>query len=369
MTQKVPFFGVQREYEAHAADYVRLFQAAMATGQALQGPPVVELEQRLASLAGRKHAIAVNSCTDALYFSLFAAGVRPGDSVLVTDFSFVASASSIARCGATPVFVDIGDDYNMDFADAARRVRKNTKALVLVHLYGQMIEPARAERFCKEHGLALVEDAAQAIGAERDGRRAGSLGIASCLSFDPTKPISSIGSGGCVLTDDGGVAQAARRLRYHGKNDKGEFQELGFNSQLSTVAASLINFKLERLPVWTERRRALAHAMNDRLAGLPLRVPREAQPGSHIYHKYVIAAPDRDRLKESLAAAGIETLIHYAAPLHRQPLFAASATDDGDYARSLQCSKEVLSLPIHPFLSDEEVERITAAVRRHYGRS
>jgi dTDP-4-amino-4,6-dideoxygalactose transaminase len=359
----IPFFGIAREFAVHRHEIMTRIEDALATGQALQGEPVFEFETRMATLGGRKHGMAVNSCTDALFFALKAAGVQPGDEVLVTDFTFVASASCIARLGAIPVFVDVDDTYNMDLEKAAALITPKTKVMVFVHLYGQMMDPDRLETFARQHDLILVEDAAQAIGAMFNGRPAGSLGLVSCVSFDPTKPVSAPGSGGIVLTDDPGIAARVRLLRYHGKAPTGEFVEIGYNSQMPTLTAAVLNFKLDHNAEWLDRRREIAAYYIDRLSELGLVVPVE-QPGSlHIYHKFVVRTSKRDTLMSDLTQHNIQVRIHYSKPLHQQPCFSQTNYPDDWYPKSLSFSQTVLSLPIHPFLSDAEVEAVVGAIR------
>jgi len=236
---RIPFFGTTREFLAHRAPIMERIERSLETGRMLQGEAVPDLERRVATQVGRRYAVAVNSCTDGLFFALRASGLEPGDEVLVPNLSFVATASSVVRASAVPVFVDVDDSYNLSLDAARERVTPRTRAIVFVHLYGQMGDARRIETFARDHGLILIEDAAQAFGASFAGRNAGSLGSASCLSFDPTKPISAVGSGGMVLTDDGEIAARVRRLRYHGRGPDGDFVELGFNSQMSTLVAAV----------------------------------------------------------------------------------------------------------------------------------
>jgi len=364
--ESIPFFGVAREFAAYRHEILARIEDVLSSGQVLQGKPIADFENRVASLIDRKHAIAVGSCTDALYFALLAAGIRPGDEVLVTDFSFIASASCIARLGAVPVFVDVDNTYNMDLEKAAALVTKKTRAMVFVHLYGQMSDPVKIETFAQEHGLILVEDAAQAIGAGFNGRPAGSLGLLSCFSFDPTKPISAPGSGGMVLTDDDVMADRVRRLRYHGKAGDGRFVEIGYNSQMPTLTAAVLDFKLEHNAEWLARRRAIAQYYIDCLSDLELVLPVEQVGAVHIYHKFVVRSTRRDELRARLAESGIQTMIHYPQPLHRQPCFAQWSYDDRYYPMSLAYASTVLSLPIHPFLTDAEVEAVVDAIKAFY---
>jgi len=362
---KIPLFSAGREFTAHRDAILARIEAVLATGEVVGGKAVTALEARLAALAGRRHAVAVNSGTDALHYALTAAGVGPGDEVLVTDFSFVSSASAIALAGARPVFVDVDGSYNMDLEAAARQVTSRTRAVVVVHLYGQMSDPARWEAFARAHNLILIEDAAQAIGASFAGRAAGSLGLVSGFSFNSTKTVSAPGGGGAVLTDDDAIADRTRRLRYHGKAPDGLFAELGHNSLMPTLTAAVLDFKLDHDAAWLARRREIAAHYRERWADRDaLVLPRETPGAVHIYHKFVVAGPRRDALAAHLAASGIEAKVHYARPLHREPVFNGRGQhDDRLYPNALHFAATVLTVPSHAMLSDAEVETITDAVR------
>lgn len=365
----IPFFGVAREFAEHRDAMMRVVEDVLATGRVLQGPSVSAFETQVATLVGRKHGVAVGSATDALFFALRAANVGPGDEVLVTDFSFVASAQCITRLGARPIFCDIDEHYNLDLERAEARIGPRTKALVFVHLYGQMSNPADIEGFAKAHDLTLIEDAAQALGARWKDRAAGSLGEYSCISFDPTKVIGAPGSGGIVLVDSDQEADQLRRMRYHGKDSRGRFVEQGFNSQMPSVTAALLEYKLGMNDVWAEKRAAIAGTYNEGIGALnaefTLPVPREQ--ARHIYHKYVLRHPERDALRAHLTSDGIASAIHYAVPLHQHPCFQDQ--DSVSNQRAETFARTVLSLPIHPFLSAEEANRVVESIGRFAARS
>jgi dTDP-4-amino-4,6-dideoxygalactose transaminase len=356
---QVPFFGVEREFAALRSEMMERIGGVLASGQVLQGPEVAALEERVAGLTGRRHAVAVNSCTDALFFALQAAGVGEGDEVLVPDFSFVASASAILRAGATPVFVDIGNDFNLDLERAAELVTSRTRALVFVHLFGLMSDPQLIEGFGMAHGLRVIEDAAQSFGARFGGRAAGSVGLVSCFSFDPTKPISAPGSGGMVLTDREEVADKVRRARYHGKTAGGLFSELGYNSQMPTTTAAVLSLKIDHEPGFTARRREVAARYTAALTSREVLAPPDRDEALHIYHKYVVRTAHRDQLQRRMSEAGVATMIHYPHPLSSHPMFGPAAREN---PRAATACDQVLSLPIHPFLADEEVERVVGVL-------
>ena len=362
---RVPFYGVAREYAVHRHEILQCIDEVLATGSVLQGEAIKSFEERIARSLERRYAVAVGSCTDALYFALLSLGIGPGDEVLVTNFSFVASASAILRVGALPVFLDVDETYNIDLDRAETRITSRTRAMVFVHLFGLMSAPTMVEQFACNHNLKVVEDAAQAHGAAYDGQHNGK-GSISCISFDPTKVISAPGTGGVVLTDDLAVSDAVCRLRYHGAKS-GQFEGLGYNSQMSTLVAAVLNFKLGRHDAWLARRRQIASYYIEELQGLPVVLPCAEPPATHAYHKFVIRSPKRDDLRVFLQQRGIETKIHYPLLLSSQPLFAHLEVRDQDFPNALEFSKTVLSIPVHPFLEDQEVERVVGSVRTFYG--
>lgn len=357
----IEFFGCVGDYEELSTEIIDRTVTVLASGQVLQGPSVSAVETRIAALTGRKHGVAVGSGTDALFFALLGAGIGPGDQVLVPAISFVASASAVARTGAEPVFVDIGPDIGVDLDAAERLVTGATRALLHVQLFGGMNDPVPMERFAARHGVVLIEDFAQSLGATFAGRPAGSLGVASATSFDPTKVIGAPGSGGALVTDDPEIAARARRLRLHGKHGN-QFVELGFNSQLPSLTAAIVDLKLDHHATWTRRRAAIADRYKAGLAGLPLTLPPVAPQVAHVWHKFVILTEKRDALAAALALQDIPTRIHYSQPLNREPLFGSDPSTD-ELPNANNYCRRTLSLPIHSHLSADEVDRVIAAVR------
>jgi dTDP-4-amino-4,6-dideoxygalactose transaminase len=357
----IPYFALDREFDSLREMILGRVEEVFRSGQLLQGPWIVELEARLAALAGRRHAVTLNSCTDALYFAFLALAVGPGDEVLVPDFSFAATASSVLRTGATPVYVDIGESYELDLDHAETLVSDRTKALVYVDLYGRVGDAAALERFAAAHGIALVEDAAQTLGAVRDGRRAGSVGAVSCFSFDPTKVVSAPGSGGALLNDDDDIAWSARTLRQHGKSPRGVFERIGQNAQMSSIVAAVLSVKLDREEQWLRARQATATAYADTLASLDATAPDRPVDREHVFHKYVIRVGERDAVREALERSGVATLVHYPTTLSALP-FAAAAPKRGGGVRAARFANEVLSLPIHAHLREDEVEQVCRAL-------
>jgi dTDP-4-amino-4,6-dideoxygalactose transaminase len=367
--EQIPFFGVEREYRAHRAEYLSAIEDVLETGQVLQGPAVTALEEKLVGLTGRKHAVAVNSCTDALFFALKAAGVGPGDEVLVPDFTFLASATGILRSGATPVFIDVReDDLLMDLNVAETLVTNATKAIIFVGLFGLVHSIQTVQRFVEQHDLALIEDAAQSFGAEVGDVTAGSIGWSSCLSFDPTKVISAPGSGGAYLTDDDEAAGMVRAMRYHGRMPSGSHEILGYNSQMPSITAAMLSVKLDHNPVWTHRRQEIAGSYVEAFQHIPeIDVISPKQGGAHVFHKFVMRAATRDDLKQHLTANNVQSRIHYETPLHGEPVFASSIPAGAQFPVADRASEEVISLPIHPFLTDDEVDSVIRRVQEFYG--
>jgi dTDP-4-amino-4,6-dideoxygalactose transaminase len=357
----IPYFALDREFQALRDPILTRVEEVFASGQLLQGPWIAELEASLAAMAGRKHAVALNSCTDALYFAFAALGVGPGDEVLVPDFSFAATASSVLRTGAVPVYVDIREGYELDLDHAAALLSERTKALVYVDLYGRMGDADALERFAGEHGLLLVEDAAQTLGAVRDGRAAGSAGVVSCFSFDPTKVVSAPGSGGALLTDDDEIAWTVRTLKGHGKSPAGTFDRVGQNAQMSSIVAAVLLVKLDHEEEWLRARQRIAAAYTDALADREAVAPERPAGREHVFHKYVVRVPDRDAVQSALRERGVATLVHYSTTLSALP-FAAASPKRGGGERAARFANEVLSLPVHPHLRDDEVEQVCAAL-------
>ena len=358
----VPFFALDREFEALREPLLERVEEVLASGQLLQGPWTRGLEEELARRAGRRHAVVVNSCTDALYFALVALGIGAGDEVLVPDFSFAATASSVLRTGAAPVYADVDDDYELDLAHAAELVSERTRALVFVDLFGRMGDWGAIEAFAAEHGLLLVEDAAQSLGGVRDGRAAGSAGAVSCFSFDPTKVVSAPGSGGALLTDDDEIARTTRTLSRHGKSPDGGFELVGQNAQMSEIVAAVLAVKLEHEEEWLRARQRTAAAYTEALEPLAAVAPAPARDREHVFHKYVLRVDERDRVRHELQEQGVATLVHYAQPLSALPFAAAAPHRGGGGPRVTGFSREVLSLPVHAHLREDEVERVCAAL-------
>jgi len=353
----IPFFGLDREYEKNKDTYSKVIQKVFSHGKVLQGEEVQFFEKIIAEKSQRKYAIAVNSCTDALFFALKASGVKRGDEVLVTDFSFIASASCIKRLSAVPVFVDIKSDYHMDLSKAQKFISEKTKAIICVHLFGDMVCPDEIENFAHKNKLILIEDAAQSFGASYGDRKAGSIGLISCFSFDPTKTIGAPGSGGMILTDNFEICQTVKQLRYHGRDQNNKYSIIGYNSQMSSLVAAILTCKLQYSEEWFAKRNKIANFYIENIDRKKYELPKLKKMITHSFHKFVIQSEKRNFVIRKLEENDIQSLIHYPTPLHSHQCFHPRvALYENNGVNSL--TKKVLSLPIHPYLTDLEIEKI-----------
>lgn len=352
----IPFFGCDREYMADQWEYLRITNEVLSTGRWLQGRSVQQLEEAFEAKFSRQ-CVAVNSCTDALFFALKALGVGPGDEVLVPAFSFLASATCVLRVGATPILVDVDRDTGlMDFTNISNFVSDKTKALIIVHLYGNMISYDDTKWFQEIYpSIPIVEDAAQALGSHiitDDGLQffAGSLGDIACFSFDPTKTIPAPGSGGVLLVKDEKLWEKLRKLRYHGRK-----MELGYNSQMSSLTAAFLQFKLSKQRVWDSRRRYIAKRYRSEIDAEFM----ELTPGcTSNYHKFVIKVPLRAKFVTDMYEQGVEVKVHYSQSLDQLPMF------EGVCPNANYLAEHVVSLPIHPYLTNEEVGQVIKATNQ-----
>jgi len=358
----IPFLDLARQHAALRAELMDAAGRVLDSARFILGPEGEALEQDLAKHVGVAHAIGVASGTDALRLALAAVGVGPGDEVITTAFSFVASASTIVMAGATPVFVDIDPaTFALEAEGVARAITPRTRAIVPVHLYGHAAAIDRIAELGRTHGVAVIEDAAQAIGATYAGRPLGAWGDAACLSFYPTKNLGACGDAGMILTNRSDLAERLRRLRHHGDGGRYRHLELGYSSRLDDLQAALLRVKLGRLEAWTAARRRIAARYHDALAGLPLTLPIEREPARHVYHLYTIRHRQRDALAKALVQLGVGTAVHYPIAVPGQPMFGLPA--ERQWPEAARASREVLSLPCYAELTDDEVNQATRAVR------
>lgn len=359
----IPFIDLTRQHAALRDELLAALARVLDSSQFVLGGEGRALEAELAAACGVRHAVGVASGTDALRLSLTALGVRPGDEVLTPAFSFVASGSTIVMAGAVPVFVDIDPEtYTLDVAAAERALTPRTRAIVPVHLYGHPASMDRVATFARRHGLAVLEDAAQSVGAAWAGRPVGAWGDAACLSFYPTKNLGACGDAGMILTDRDDLDERLRRLRHHGDGGRYRHVELGYCSRLDELQAALLRVKLRYLEDWTERRRRHAARYRERFAGLPLGLPVERPQARHVYHLFTVRHAQRDALAKALADLGVGTAVHYPIPVPGQPMFGGGG--ERQFPEAWRASREVLSIPCWAELTDDEVETVAAAVRQ-----
>jgi dTDP-4-amino-4,6-dideoxygalactose transaminase len=356
---RVPLIDLAAQYSALKEEVDAAVQRVLESGRYVLGPEVEALEKEMAAKHGRAHAVGVSSGSDALLLSLWSLGIGPGDEVITTTFTFFATAGAIVRLGARPVFVDIDPTtLQLDLNAARRAITPQTRAIVVVPLFGRPL-PLDVLADTK---VPIVIDGAQAVGCPHLGAPA----MATTLSFFPTKNLGAIGDGGMILVDDAGLADQLRTMRQHGSRPKYVHHQLGGNFRLDALQAAIVGAKLPFLDRWTEMRRAHAARYRERLADTPLILPRD-QPG-HAYHHFVVRSPERNPLREHLAAREIDTEIYYPLPMHLQPVFAHFGYSAGALPAAEHAAQEVLALPIHPDLSEAQLDHVIAAIRAFFAR-
>lgn len=373
----VPLLDLKAQYESVKPEIDAAIAEVLESQRFILGPQVKACEEAIAKYSSCSHAVGVSSGTDALLISLMAEGIRPGDEVITTAYSFFATAGCIARLGAKPVFVDIDPTtYNIDSTRIEERCTNRTKAILPVHLYGQMADMDPIMDIAKRHNLAVVEDGAQAIGAEYKGRRSGSIGHYGCFSFFPSKNLGAFGDGGMVVTNDAERAEKLRVFRAHGSKPKYYHKFVGGNFRLDTLQAAIVLAKLKHLDDWTVARQANAHRYDalfeesGLVHGGMVRLPRMATYASalaassrHIFNQYVIRVPRRNELQAFLKEKGIGTEVYYPLPLHLQECFAHLGHKPGDFPESEKAAGETLALPVYPELSDEQARYVVDTIR------
>jgi dTDP-4-amino-4,6-dideoxygalactose transaminase len=362
----IPMIDLPAQYRSLATQIDTEVRSVMAGGSFILGPNVQAFESEIAAWIGVRHAVGVNSGTDALHLALRALDIGSGDEVITTPFTFVATAEAIGMVGATPVFVDIDPaTFNIDSACIEPAITARTKAILPVHLYGSPAAMPQIAALAAKHGLRVVEDCAQAIGAAIGERQVGTFGDIAAYSFFPSKNLGAYGDGGLVVTDDDALAARIRALRVHGGRIKYHHEELGLNSRLDEVQAAILRVKLPHLRAWNAARRRVAARYRKLLAALPdLRLPVESRDETCVYHQFTIRCADRSELQSALADAGIQSMVYYPLPLHRQPLYAASKQCGQSLPHSERAAREVLSLPMFPELSDADITLIANVIER-----
>jgi dTDP-4-amino-4,6-dideoxygalactose transaminase len=365
---KIPLVDLKAQYDSLKTEIDEAISRVVKNTQFIIGPEVKAFEQEITAFIGAKYAVGVASGTDALHLALLAGGIQPGDEVITTPFSFIATAETITHCGAVPVFVDIDPrTYNINPARIEAKITKKTKAILPVHLYGQPAAMSLILELARKYKLKVIEDCAQALGAKYKGKRVGSLGDAGCLSFFPSKVLGAYGDGGMVVTNNPEIAEKVTMLRSHGGKQKYLNYVPGFNSRLDALQAAILRVKLRHLDGWIEQRRQKASFYSKLLEQTDgVEPPYAADDGYHIFNYYTVRLNpkiDRNKLQEHLNDKGIASVVYYPLSLHLQPVYKSLGYKPGDLPQSEKAQAEVLSLPIYPELEDAAIERIAAAIK------
>lgn len=364
----VPFVDLKAQYLAYRAEFDAALQQVIDDAAFIGGRFVQEFERAYAAAYGVRNCVSVANGTDAIYVVLRMLGIGPGDEVITTAASWISTSEAVGQTGATPVFVDVDEYFNIDVVQVERRIGPRTRALLPVHLYGQAAQVEVLAELARRHGLHLIEDCAQAHFAERDGRRVGTFGVAGTFSFYPGKNLGAYGDAGAIVTNDDEFARRCRMFANHGALVKHDHQMEGINSRLDGLQASLLTAKLRHLDAWTAARRTVAGWYDAALEGIAgIELPRVRPGSTHVHHLYVIRTDDRDGLKAYLAAQGIETAIHYPVALPLMPAYRHLAVPAGDVPRAAANQQRILSLPIYPEMTRDMVEHVAAAIRAYRG--
>ena len=358
----VPYLDLRAQYRSIKAEIDEAIAGVLDSCQFVLGAEVARFEEEFARYSATSECIALNSGTSALHLALLAAGVGPGDEVITVPFTFVASVAAVLYAGARPVLVDVDPrTFNMDPAAIEAAITPRTKVILPVHLYGQTADMDPIMEIASQHGLIVIEDAAQAHGAEYKGRRAGSIGEMACFSFYPAKNLGAYGEGGAVTTNNANYAKTVRMLRDWGQDRKYHHVLRGFNYRMEGLQGAILRVKLRHLDDWTERRRAIAKSYNQSLAECDVERPTEMSWARHVYHLYTLRSKDRDGLQKALLAEGIQTAVHYAEPVHVQPAYGDLGYARGAFPQAESAASEVLSLPMYPEMSEEQIQRMGQA--------
>lgn len=362
----IPFLDLKAQYASIKGDIDAAVMRVLASAEYVLGEEVAQLEREFAEYCGTRHAVAVNTGTSALHLALLALGAGPGDEVITVPFTFVATVSAICYTGAQPVFVDVEPvTLTMDATKLEAAITSRTKAIMPVHLYGQMADMNAIKAIADRHGVPIIEDACQAHGAEYEGRRAGSIGVSGCFSFYPGKNLGACGEGGIVVTSNDSHARTVRMLRDWGQERRYHHVLKGFNYRMDGIQGAILRVKLRHLNNWTQSRRAHAARYSALLAGSnDVRAPLEAADRRHVYHIYAIRCRDRECLQRALAIQGIQFGLHYPIPVHLQKAHADLGYTPGDFPRSESAARSVLSLPIYPEMTTRQIEEVASAVEQ-----
>ena len=371
----IPLTDLKAQYSSIKEEIDAAIQRVVQQGQFILGPEVSAFEEEMATYCGTRFAIGVASGTDALHLALLAGGIKPGDEVITTPFTFIATAEAVIQCNATPVFVDIDPrTYNLNPQQIEPKITPRTKAIIPVHLYGQPANMEPILKIGKKYNLIIIEDCAQALGAEYQGKRVGALGDAGCLSFFPAKNLGAYGDGGMVVTNDPGIAEVVDILRKHGAKTSHYHLQPGFNSRLDAMQAAILKVKLKHLDEWNELRRRRASLYTRLLSQIddiePPYVEGDNKPSVNYYTiRLKDSRLNRDELRKHLEAKGIQTTVYYPLSLHLQEVYKSLGYKPGDFPQSELAQEQVLSLPMYPELSQGQIEEVVSVISNYCSRS
>lgn len=361
--ETIPFLDLKAQAATLRAEVARELMEVVDSTAFVLGPKVQAFEKAFAAYVGAKHCVGLNSGTSALHLAMIAAGVGAGDEVITVPMTFVATTWAISYVGARPVFVDVDPaTYTMDVSKVEKAITPRTKAILPVHLYGQPADVRPLLALGRKHGIPVIEDAAQAHGAEDDGQRVGSLGLCGCFSFYPGKNLGAYGEGGALVTNDDALATRCRALRNHAQAERYHHSEIGYNYRMDGFQGAVLGVKLRYLEEWTQARIALAARYREKLAGLPIGLPAVRADARHVWHLFVVLHPRRDRLQLALKARDIETGLHYPVPVHLQKAYAGLGHRQGDFPVSERVGRECLTLPLFPEMTEARQDRVIDAL-------
>jgi dTDP-4-amino-4,6-dideoxygalactose transaminase len=354
------------QYEAIKEEINNAVLGVIQSTHFILGPQGKALEGEVAAYHGLKHAVAVASGTDALHLALLAAGIKRGDEVITTPFTFIATAEAISYVGAVPVFVDIDPvTFNMDISKIEAAITKKTKAVIPVHLYGQPVDMDGLMQIAEKHGLRVIEDCAQSFGAQYKGKRTGTFGDIGCFSFFPSKNLGCYGDGGMMITDDAKLAEHMLSLRNHGSRVRYYHDEIGFNSRLDEIHAAILRIKFKHIDEYNAKRKSNAMLYNKHLAVPGIETPSEQKNTKHVFHQYTIKIKNRDAVKQKLDAGKMtSSMIYYPVPLHLQAAYQYLGMKPGSLPKAEQAAQEVLSLPMYPELTEAQIKQVAEAVKQ-----